>query len=83
MKTGEDPAFVRGGSIRADSLLLTTDGSTMLYLVEPDSSGFEPIASAVLLEAGNNWAPLALADGRLLMRDQKQLKCLAVGQQTH
>jgi outer membrane protein assembly factor BamB len=77
-KTGEDPAFVRGGAVLADGLLLTTDGNTKLYLVEPDPSGFKPIASAVMLEPGTNWAPLALVDGKLFIRDQKQLKCVQV-----
>ena len=76
-KTDQEPAFVRGGSILADGLLLTTDGNTKLYLVEPDPSGFKPIASAVVLEPGDNWAPLALVDGKLLVRGQKQLKCVA------
>jgi len=79
-KTGEAPAFVRGGSILADGLLLTTDGNTMLYVVEPDPSGFKPLASAGMLESGTNWAPLALVDGKLLIRDQKQLKCVVVAQ---
>jgi hypothetical protein len=34
-----------------------------------------------LLEPGNNWAPIALVDGKLLIRDQKQMKCLQVAQQ--
>jgi hypothetical protein len=59
---------------------LTTDGNTKLYLVEPDPSGFKPIATAELLEPGDNWAPLALVDGKLLVRGQKQLKCLQVAQ---
>jgi hypothetical protein len=77
-KTAGEPAFVRGGSVLAEGLLLTTDGDTKLYLVEPDPSGFKPLASAVLLEPGTNWAPIALVDGRLLIRDQKQMKCLEV-----
>jgi len=77
-KTGEEPPFVRGGSILVDGLLLSTDGNKMLYLIEPDPSGFKPLASAQLLEEGTNWAPLALADGKLLIRDQKQLKCVVV-----
>jgi len=77
-KTGEDPAFVRGGSILVDGVLLSTDGNTMLYVIEPDPSGFKPLASAVMLEEGVNWAPLALVDGNLLIRDQKQLKCVRV-----
>ncbi|MEJ2108719.1 MAG: PQQ-like beta-propeller repeat protein [Acidobacteriota bacterium] len=79
-KTGENPAFVRGGSILVDNLLLSVDGSTMLYLIEPNPTGFKPLASAKLLEPGENWAPLALVDGKLIIRDQKSLKCLAVGQ---
>jgi len=79
-KTDQQPPFVRGGSILADGLLLVTDGDTKLYLVEPNPSGFKPLASAVVLEKGDNWAPLALVDGKLLIRGQKQLKCLQVAQ---
>ena len=79
-KTDQNPAFVRGGSILADGLLLTTDGNTKLYLVEPNPTEFKPLASAVILEAGDNWAPLALVDGKLLVRGQKHLKVLQVAQ---
>lgn len=77
-KTDENPAFNKGGAILADGVLLSTDGNTMLYLIDPDPAGFKPLASAVLLEKGNNWAPLALVDGKLIIRDQKQLKCLKI-----
>ncbi len=77
-KTDQNPAFVRGGSILADGLLLMTDGSTKLYLVEPSPVEFKPIASATILERGDNWAPLALVNGTLLVRGQKELKALQV-----
>jgi outer membrane protein assembly factor BamB len=77
-KTGDAPLFNKGGIILADGLLLSIDGSKMLYLIDPDPSGFKPLASAELLEPGENWAPLALVDGKLLIRDQKNLKCIAV-----
>ena len=77
-KTDQQPPFVRGGSILADGLLLMTDGNTKLYLVEPSPAGFKPLASAVILEQGDNWAPLALVDGTLLVRGQKELKALQV-----
>jgi outer membrane protein assembly factor BamB len=79
-QTNREPPFVRGGSILADGLLLATDGNTKLYLIEPDPSAFKPIASVELLEPGDNWAPLALTGGKLLVRGQKQLKCLQVAQ---
>ena len=81
-KTGEDPLFNKGGSILADGLLLSVDGNKMLYLIDPDPSGFKPLASAEMLEQGENWAPIALVDGKLLIRDQKHLKCLAIAQQS-
>jgi hypothetical protein len=81
-KTGDAPSFNKGGLILADGLLLATDGNTKMYLIEPDPAGFKPLASATVLEPGENWAPLALADGKLLIRDQKQMKCVQVAQQT-
>ena len=79
-KTDQKPPFVRGGMILAEGLLLMSDGNTKLYLVEPNPSGFKPLASAVILEPGDNWAPLALVDGKLLVRGQKELKVLQVAQ---
>jgi outer membrane protein assembly factor BamB len=79
-KTDQQPPFVRGGSVLADGLLLMTDGNTKLYLVEPSPAGFKPLASAVILEPGDNWAPLALVDGTLLVRGQRELKALQVAQ---
>jgi outer membrane protein assembly factor BamB len=39
----------------------------------------DPMASRVGGRT-QNWAPMALADGKLLLRDQTQLKCVKVGQ---
>ena len=92
-KTGRSTNFNKGSMILADGLILATDGAKTLYLIEPDPSGFKPLASAeVLAEAGTdsegialrvggrtqNWAPMALSDGKLLIRDQKRMKCVVI-----
>jgi outer membrane protein assembly factor BamB len=92
-KTKKEPAFNKGSMILADGLILATDGETKLYLIEPDPAGFKPIASAnILKESGltgneriismvgtnQNWAPIALADGKLLIKSQKRLICVKV-----
>ena len=85
-KTGRTPLFDKGGSIFVDGLLLSTDGNTKLYLIEPVPSAFKPIATSDLLKpvpgdktsSNQNWAPLALADGKLLIRDQSRLMCVKV-----
>ncbi len=88
-KTGRDPGFNKGSMILADGLILATDGEKTLYLIEPDPVGFKPLASADVLEIvavaepryGNqNWAPIALADGKLLIRDQSQIVCVEVAE---
>ena len=91
-KRKRSPTFMRGSMILADGLILATDGEQTLYLIEPDPSEFKALASAELLVAdpgedqmverfGNqNWAPIALADGKLLIRDQSQLKCVKIAE---
>jgi outer membrane protein assembly factor BamB len=94
-KTKRSPDFNKGSTILVDGLFLATDGAKTLYLIEPDPSGFKSLASAELLsEAGTdsegiaarvggatqNWAPLALSDGKLLIRDHSQLKCVKVAE---
>lgn len=91
-KTKRDPDFNKGSMILADGLILATDGAKKLYLIEPDPKGFKPLAVAEVLTAQPegagmtgrfgtmNWAPLALADGRLLIRDQSRMLCLKVAE---
>jgi len=91
-KTKKDPDFNKGSMILADGLILATDGAKKLYLIEPDPTAFKPIASSELLAeqksddpgaarfGTQNWAPIALADGKLLMRDQSRLVCVKVTQ---
>ncbi len=79
-KTKRDPDFNKGSMILVDGLILATDGRRSLYLIEPNPSEFKPLASAEMLEGGQNWAPLALSDGKLLIRDQSRLMCVKVAQ---
>jgi outer membrane protein assembly factor BamB len=87
-KTGRAPLFDKGGSIIADGLLICTDGASKLYLIDPDPAQFKPIATADILKADSgdqrfptqNWAPLALSEGKLLIRDQNKLICVRIAQ---
>ena len=77
-KTGKNPNFDKGGYILADDMIISSDGEKMLYLIEPTPEEFRVLAKAELLETKQAWAPLALSDGKLLIRDQKQMKCVVV-----
>ena len=86
-KTMRSPFFDKGGLLVADGLLIATDGISKLYLIQPDPAAFKSIAVSDVLKAeqmedqrfpAQNWAPLALADGKLLIRDQSRLMCIRI-----
>ena len=78
-KTGSDPIFDKGGLMLADGRIYSVDGNEgFLYMIDPSPDGFKPIAKAKLLGGNEIWAPLTLVDGKLLIRDQQQMKCVLV-----
>jgi outer membrane protein assembly factor BamB len=95
-KTGREPGFDKGSMIVVDGLILASDGAKNLYLIKPDTTGFKPLAKAEVLGTKGsteenpmpgriggsiqNWAPMALSDGRLLVRDKSRLMCVKVTQ---
>lgn len=84
-KTMRSPNFDKGSMILVDGLIIATDGANSLYLIDPSPDGYKQLASATLLNvaedadarfATQNWAPIALSGGKLLIRDQGQMKCV-------
>lgn len=80
-KTKRSPDFERGSMIYADGLILATDGMKSLYLIEPSPDGFKSLAKADILgdsSGSQNWAPIALSNGKLLIRNQNRMFCVIV-----
>lgn len=79
-KTERSPVvFDKGGFILADGLILSVDGREgILNLIKPDPAGFKRLSHGKLLDTRECWAPLALSDGKLIIRDQQQMKCVLV-----
>jgi outer membrane protein assembly factor BamB len=81
-RTGDSPYLGRGPMLFADGMLIVLDGyNGTLRLVNPTPAAFEVIAQAGLFgitddEDHGLWAPMALTDGRLLVRSQDELKCV-------
>ena len=72
------PNYDRGGLLLADGLLYVVDAGGFLRLLEADPAEYRELACVRLLGGREIWAPLALSDGKLIIRDQKQMKCLDV-----
>ena len=70
---GLGPFLMVGGE---KMFLLDDSGTLTLARTTPD--GYIRLARARVLEGREAWAPMAFADGRLLIRDSKRLVCLDV-----
>ncbi len=80
-QTKRAPYLCKGGYIlTGDNLFYSMDGATGdLRIIEPSPDGYKEIAIAKGILSGKEiWAPLALSDGKLVVRDQRQMKCLDV-----
>jgi outer membrane protein assembly factor BamB len=79
-KTAKKPGFDWGGLLMADGMIYIVDGTRGdLCIVKPDPAGYKEVARAKgLVKTDQTWAAIALSDGKLLLRDQTQLKCVDV-----
>ena len=76
------PNFDVGNLIFADGMIYIMDGKKGdLRLLAAGPDGYQELACAPGILGGKEiWAPMALVDGKLIIRDQSQMKCLDVGQ---
>jgi len=76
--SGRANRFGLGSYMIADGLIFVMDDDGLLTLAEATAEGYKPLARAKVLDGHETWAPLAIAGGRLLVRDLKRLVCLDV-----
>ncbi|MCK5805066.1 MAG: PQQ-like beta-propeller repeat protein [Lentisphaeria bacterium] len=80
-KSGRKQSFERGDLLLAGGLIFAVNGNGgELALIEPSPEGLKIVSRVKVLQGRQIWAPMALGSGRLLIRDQKQLKCIDVRQ---
>jgi len=73
-------SFNLGGFMLADGMFFILDGDTgMLRLLEANTKQYKELASAQILEGEEVWGPMALSNGKLVIRDSHQMVCLQVG----
>jgi outer membrane protein assembly factor BamB len=51
----------------------------MLRLVDANTKEYKELSSAQILSGEDVWGPMALSDGKLVIRDMSQMVCLQVG----
>jgi hypothetical protein len=50
----------------------------MLRLIEANTTGYKELASAQVLSGPDVWSPMALSDGKLIVRDLTKMIALDV-----
>jgi outer membrane protein assembly factor BamB len=77
--SGKETRFGLGPYIIADNkfFLLSDDGT--LTIIKPSTSRYIQLDQVKVFDGQDAWAPLAIADGYLLLRDSKIMLCIDIG----
>ncbi len=74
-KFGSGPFAIVGGLI----YLMNDEGE--LTLAQASPSAYLPLANAKVLDGHESWGPMAIASGRLIVRDTERMICLNISEQ--
>ena len=77
-ESGAAHKYGLGPFMIAGPLLFAMNDDGLLTLAEASTSAFKQLAQAKVLAGPDAWGPMALADGRLILRDMNQMICLDV-----
>ena len=76
--SGHTSRFGIGPYLLADGKIYVLSDDGTLVMVEASTSGYNELARADVLPGPDAWAPMALADGKLVLRDRDTMICLDV-----
>ncbi len=73
-------AFGLGSYLLADGMFFILEGKTgRLRLLEANLTEYRELASAQVLSGHDVWGPMALSNGKLVLRDLQKMVCIQVG----
>jgi len=78
--SGSQHRFGLGPYLIADKLIYVLDDSGRLTMAEATAQGYRPLDQAQVLDGHDAWGPMAMAAGRLILRDMTRMVCLDVSQ---
>mgnify|MGYP006292050803 CR=1 FL=1 len=76
--SGKTNRFGLGPYLLADGKFYVLSDDGTLTILQASTRGYNELAQADILDGHEAWAPMALADGRLLLRDNRSLACIDV-----
>ena len=76
--SGRTEKFGSGAYIIADGMILIVDDDGKLSGMNATPKRYQKLFEADIMDDFACWAPMAIVQGRLLLRDQKAVKCLDI-----
>jgi outer membrane protein assembly factor BamB len=80
-KSGSTDKFGLGPFTIVNGVIYVMDDDGTLAMAEATPTGYVPLDAAKVLEGPESWGPMAVAGGRLLVRDLNRMVCLDVTSQ--
>ncbi len=76
--SGSEARFGLGPYILADGKIYLLNDDGTLFIIRKSTKGYEELDHVQLFEGIDAWAPLAIADGFMVLRDSKKMVCISV-----
>jgi len=74
--SGAEARFGLGPYLIADNKLFILNDDGILTIVRPSIQSFEQLDQIRLFEGQDAWAPIAVADGYMILRDSRKMFCI-------
>ncbi len=78
--SGPEHRFGLGPYLIADGLIYVMNDDGVLTMAEASPKGYKQLGRAPVIDGHDAWGPMAMAGGRLLVRDFTRMVCLDVSQ---
>jgi len=73
--------FGNGSYAIVNGLIYIMNNTGKLTLVQASPSGYIQLAHAKVMDGHESWGPMAIASGRLIVRDTQRMMCLDISEQ--
>ncbi len=78
--SGSTNTFGLGPYTIGNGLIYVMDDSGLLTLAEATPAGYVQLAESKVLDGPDSWGPMAIASGRLILRDLTQMICIDIAE---
>ena len=77
-RSGKESRFGLGPFIVADNKFFILDDNGVLTIAKADTNEYKELSKVKVLNGRESWAPIAISEGRILLRDFNKMICLDI-----